>query len=67
MLDDTMHSDHSNATRGYFTDGGRLYRLIAWVARSRRSTLVAVEDCRSLEILLVSGAHLRTWRQVRAR
>jgi hypothetical protein len=27
----------------------------------------AVEDCQSLEILLVSGERLRTWREVSAR
>jgi hypothetical protein len=67
MLGDTMRSDHTNTTRRYFTDGGRLYRLIAWVARSRRSMLAAVEDCGSLEILLVSGEHLQAWREVSAR
>ena len=52
------------ATRRYFTDGGRLYRFIDWMARPRKSMLAAVEDCQSLEILLVSAEHLRTWREV---
>jgi hypothetical protein len=54
----------SRATRRYFTNGGDLYRFIEWVARSKESMVAAVEDCRSLEILLVSAEQLRTWREV---
>jgi hypothetical protein len=67
MLGSIMRNHHNTATEGYFTDGGRLYRLLAWVARSRKSMFAAVEDCQSLEILLVSGERLRTWREVSAR
>jgi hypothetical protein len=56
--------DPSRATRGYFTDGGRLYRFIDWVVRSRRSMLAVVEDCESLEILVVRAEELNAWREV---
>jgi hypothetical protein len=39
---------------GYFTDGINLYRFLGWVDGSDHRTLAAVEDCRSLEVLLVS-------------
>ncbi|HEY2161569.1 MAG TPA: hypothetical protein VGH24_09705 [Solirubrobacteraceae bacterium] len=39
----------------YFTDGINLYRFLGWVDRSDDPSLAAVEDCRSLELLLVSG------------
>jgi hypothetical protein len=39
----------------YFTDGINLYRFLGWVDRSDDPRLAAVEDCRSLELLLVSG------------
>jgi hypothetical protein len=54
----------SKATRRYFTDGGRLYRFIDWVVRSRESMLAVVEDCGSLEILIVRAEHLDAWREV---
>jgi hypothetical protein len=54
----------SRLTRGYFTDGGRLYRLIDWVVRSRQSMLAVVEDCGSLEILVVRAEELNAWREV---
>jgi hypothetical protein len=56
--------DPSRATRGYFTDGGRLYRFIDWVVRSRQSMLAVVEDCGSLEILVVRAEELDAWREV---
>jgi hypothetical protein len=56
--------DPSRLTRGYFTDGGRLYRFIDWVVRSRQSMLAVVEDCGSLEILVVRAEELNAWREV---
>ena len=56
--------DPSRATRGYFTDGGRLYRVIDWVVRSKQSMLAVVEDCGSLEILIVRAEELHAWREV---
>jgi hypothetical protein len=56
--------DPSRATRGYFTDGGRLYRFIDWMVRSRQSMLAVVEDCESLEILVVRAEDLNAWREV---
>jgi hypothetical protein len=56
--------DPSGGTRRYFTDGGRLYRFIDWVARSRPSMLAVVEDCGSLEILIVRAEQLNAWREV---
>jgi hypothetical protein len=43
---------------------GRLYRFIDWVVRSRQSMLAVVEDCRSLEILIVRAEQLNAWREV---
>jgi hypothetical protein len=63
----TMRNDQRQDTRSYFTDDGRLYRFLAWVARSRESMVAAVEDCRSLEILLITGEDLKSWREVSAR
>jgi hypothetical protein len=60
----TTLPEPSRTTRSYFTDGGRLYRLIVWIDRSKESMLAAVEDCRTLEILLVSAEQLRTWSEV---
>jgi hypothetical protein len=57
-------SEPSRATRQYFTDGGRLYRFIDWVVSSRQSMLALVEDCGSLEILIVRGEQLDAWREV---
>ena len=54
----------NRGTRHYFTDGGRLYRFVDWIVRSRDSMLAVVEDCGSLEILLVEAAQLNAWREV---
>jgi hypothetical protein len=60
----TRRPEPSRVTRRYFTDGGRLYRFIDWVVRSRQSMLAVVEDCGSLEILIVRAEQLNTWREV---
>ena len=44
----------------YFTDGSDLYRFAGWLTRSGNSKLAALEDCRTLRILLVSADYLRT-------
>ena len=62
-----MRAEASRASRLYLTDGGHLYRFLDWVGRSRKSMLAAVEDCRSLEIVLVSAERLRTWSEVSTR
>jgi hypothetical protein len=54
----------SRATRRYFTDGGRLYRFVEWIVRTRDSMLAVVEDCGSLEILIVRADQLDAWREV---
>jgi hypothetical protein len=61
-----MRKAQNHHTRTYFTDGGRLYRFLAWVTRSRKSMVAVVEDCRSLEILLITGEHLKSWHEVAA-
>ena len=63
----TMRNDQRHDARSYFTDDGRLYRFLAWVGRSRKSMVAAVEDCRSLEILLITREDLKSWREVSAR
>lgn len=47
-----------NPAQRYFTDGVRLYRLVCWVSRSVNAKLAALEDCRSLEIVLIRGEDL---------
>ena len=54
----------SGGTPRYFTDGGRLYRFVEWIVRTRDSVLAVVEDCGSLEILIVKADQLDAWREV---
>jgi hypothetical protein len=63
----TRRPEPSRATLRYFTDGGRLYRFIDWVVRSSESMLAVVEDCGSLEILIVKAEQLNAWREVGSR
>jgi hypothetical protein len=43
-------------TSRYLTDGGRLYRVLGWLAND---DLMALEDCSSLAVILVEPARLR--------
>lgn len=47
-----------DAPAGYLTDGVNLYRFIGWVGRSMQTALVELEDCRSLEVVLVRAEEL---------
>jgi len=49
-------SDVGRVSR-YLTDGVNLYRFVGWVDDSVDS-MVALEDCRSLDVVLVSSAEL---------
>jgi hypothetical protein len=42
----------------YFTDGSNLYRFVEWLRPAGNAKLAAVEDCRTLGLLLVSGDYL---------
>jgi len=42
----------------YLTDGVHLYRFIGWVGRSVQATLAELEDCRSLDVVLVTREDL---------
>lgn len=42
----------------YFTDEVNLYRFVGWVGRPADAMLAALEDCRSLELVLVGADHL---------
>jgi len=42
----------------YFTDGVNLYRFVGWVNRSVSAMLAELEDCRSLEVVVVSAEDL---------
>ncbi len=42
----------------YFTDGANLYRFVGWVGRSIEAKLAELEDCRSLDILLIPAQEL---------
>jgi hypothetical protein len=50
------HQDFSG-THSYLTDGVDLYRFVDWVHRPL-SAFAELEDCRSLDIVLVSTEHL---------
>jgi hypothetical protein len=56
-----MRPATSGPARRYFTDGGRLYRFVEWVVRP----IAVVEDCGSLEILVVRREQLNAWREIR--
>jgi hypothetical protein len=59
---------HPPPRQRYFTDGVNLYQFITWLTRAGDSSLAAVEDCRSLELAIVSAEQLRaaTLRRVRS-
>jgi hypothetical protein len=42
----------------YYTDGENLYRFAGWLTRSDNAELALPEDCRSLELLLVTADDL---------
>jgi len=48
----------SYAPHRYMTDGVHLYRFVGWVDRSVKVVFAELEDCRSLEVLLVSAEDL---------
>lgn len=56
--------DATGSVRRYFTDGGRLYRFVEWVVGRKDSVLAVVEDCGSLELLIVRPEQLNAWREV---
>jgi hypothetical protein len=51
----------------YFTDGVNLFRFVGWLSRTLEEKLAELEDCRSLDILLVTASELdgSALRQVR--
>ena len=59
--DDDCPFDHWEPTSSYLTDGRTLYRYVGGVP-SGTSELVALEDCRSLKLLLLSLDELRALR-----
>lgn len=48
-----------DAPGGYLTDGLNLYRFIGWVGGSMHAALAELEDCRSLDVVLVRAEELR--------
>lgn len=50
--------DERDPTPHYLTDGTNLYRFVGWVSRSVETKFGELEDCRSLNILLVSAQEL---------
>jgi len=42
----------------YFTDGANLYRLIGWLSRRTEPALAELEDCRTLQCVLLERAAL---------
>ncbi len=39
----------------YFTDGKNLYRFLEWLTSPGHAKVAALEDCRTLGLLLISG------------
>jgi hypothetical protein len=52
-----LRSEPQSAHR-YFTDGSNLYRFAGWLTPSGSAELAALEDCRTLRILVVSAEYL---------
>ena len=46
----------------YFTDGMSLYRIAGWLSRPIGPDLVEIEDCVSLDRILVGGEDLKRLR-----
>jgi hypothetical protein len=57
-------ADHAGRRGRYLTDGVDLYRYLGTVS-SRSGRMVGLEDCRSLDVLLLSVRELRR-RRMRA-
>ena len=49
-------SKQAPAMARYLTDGKNLYRFVGWIARGR---LAELEDCRSLDLLVMPARDLR--------
>ena len=48
----------------YLTDGARLFRIVAPPVQPPHGGLLAVEDCHSLDVVLVGADQLRRLRRV---
>lgn len=57
-------ADHAGQTGCYLTDGVNLYRCLGAIA-NRMGEMVGLEDCRSLEVMLLPAGELRA-RRLRA-
>lgn len=53
--------DHAGHSSRYLTDGVNLYRFVGEIA-SRTEQLIALEDCWTLEVVLLTIGELRTGR-----
>ena len=51
-------SDHADLTGGYLTDGIELYRSLGAVTHGS-CEMIGLEDCRSLDVILVTADELR--------
>jgi hypothetical protein len=49
----------------YVTDGGRLLRIVTALGRRAQGGLIELEDCRSLEPILIRTEDLRRLQRVR--
>ncbi len=61
----TALSERDPEAGEYLTDGFRLYRVAA-IRVFNEETLVEIEDCRTLDLLLVSADEINSLRRVRA-
>jgi hypothetical protein len=48
----------------YFTDGVSLYRLVGWIIRPSEAPLAELEDCRSLDTVMLERDDLLALRPV---
>jgi hypothetical protein len=64
IAEDVAALAHDDGSAGqYLTDGVDLYRVLGPLAVPGASeTMIAVEDCRTLDLVLASSAELERWR-----
>jgi hypothetical protein len=55
---DATAADVPLQAHSYLTDGVNLYRVTGWMNRSAHAIFAELEDCRTLELVLVRAEHL---------
>jgi hypothetical protein len=58
--DMTATIDREPQAARYLTDGSNLYRIVDGLGSSFGDTVIGLEDCRTLEVILIALEDLRT-------